>query len=66
MYLPGECYTTNTVIRYKEDSLYNTFPAVNSQLTEKLFIETDYIFDLDSLYEEFDHCFDHAVQNTKA
>ena len=54
-----------TVICYMAYSPFDTERAVNSQLTEKFFFKTDYIFDLDNTYKNFDHIIDHAVQNTK-
>ena len=42
----------HTIIRYTEDSPYDTDPAVNSQLTENNSMKTEYIFHVDSTNEK--------------
>ena len=44
-----------------EVSPFDTDPGVNSQLTIKISIQTDYIFDL--IIKKFDHVIHHEFQN---
>ena len=52
------------VTRFMETSVYDDDP--NPQLTEKIFIKSEYIFHLDSTLKNFDHIIDHALKNAQA
>ena len=58
----------HTVIRYMEDSPYDTDPAKIAPQTECFFFftKTDHSFELHSLNKTFDHVIEHALKNIKA
>ena len=45
---------------------YDDDPNINSQLTEKFLIKSQYIFHLDGTNKKLDHIIDHALTNTEA
>ena len=48
-----------------ENSTHDTDTNINAQLTDKLFIKSDYSFQLDSTKNKFDHIVDDALTITK-